>query len=57
MSRLLKMACAYIRDDSGATFIEYAIIGLLMSITCIVGATTLGSRLSNDLMNKIAANM
>jgi Flp pilus assembly pilin Flp len=47
----------YARCPSGATSIEYAMIGLVMSITCIVGATSIGQHLSNDFLNKLAAQM
>ena len=35
-----------IRDERGATAIEYGLIGSLVSVAIIVGATTLGTRLN-----------
>ena len=34
------------KDESGATSIEYALIGGLISIAIVVGATALGSKLN-----------
>jgi pilus assembly protein Flp/PilA len=36
-----------LRDESGATAIEYAIIAVFASIAIIGGATTLGTKLSS----------
>ncbi len=33
----------FIRDNRGATAIEYALIGMLISVGIIVGATNVGS--------------
>ena len=41
ISRLLK-------DESGATAIEYGLIASLIAIAIIAGATALGSQLSNS---------
>lgn len=35
-----------VRDERGATAIEYGLIGSLVSIAIIVGATALGTRLN-----------
>jgi pilus assembly protein Flp/PilA len=35
----------FLRDEAGATAIEYALIGAIISIVIIGGATTIGSTL------------
>ncbi len=37
---------SFLYDESGATAIEYGLIGTLISIAIIVGATSLGSTLN-----------
>jgi pilus assembly protein Flp/PilA len=37
----------FIRDESGATAIEYGLIASLIAIAIIGGATTLGTKLSS----------
>lgn len=41
------MLKSFLRDESGATAIEYGLIGTLISIAIIVGATSLGSTLNS----------
>jgi pilus assembly protein Flp/PilA len=48
------MIRAFIRDDDGATAIEYALIAGLVSMAIIVGATQLGSSLSTAFTNVAA---
>jgi pilus assembly protein Flp/PilA len=43
MPSLLKR---FIKNDSGATAIEYGLIAALISVVLITGATTLGTNLS-----------
>lgn len=40
----------FISDDSGATAIEYGLIGALLSLAIIVGAGLLGNSVSNLFM-------
>lgn len=51
--------CArFARDESGATSIEYALIGTLISVAIIVGASALGTKLSllyDAVKTKVAA--
>ena len=37
----------FLRDDSGATAIEYGLIAALISVALITGATALGGSLNN----------
>jgi pilus assembly protein Flp/PilA len=36
----------FIRDESGATAIEYGLIAALVSVACILGLTAVGTNLS-----------
>jgi pilus assembly protein Flp/PilA len=40
-----------LKDESGATAIEYGLIAALISVAIITGATTLGNTLSNTFQN------
>ena len=42
---MLNRVVRFIKDDSGAASIEYALIGTLIAIAIVVGATALGSAL------------
>lgn len=55
MSRVLK---AILKDESGATAIEYGLIAALISVTLIAGATSLGTEIGNtlnDIKDKVSA--
>jgi pilus assembly protein Flp/PilA len=43
MTRLLRQ---FVRDQSGATAIEYGLIATLIAVALIVGATALGTQLN-----------
>ena len=42
------------RNEAGATAIEYASIGLFMSVLIVVGATAVGSKMKADFFNGFA---
>jgi pilus assembly protein Flp/PilA len=42
---MMRLLARFLSDDSGATAIEYALIGGMLSVAIILGATALGSRL------------
>lgn len=41
----------FVKDESGATAIEYGLIAALISVALITGATTLGNSLNNQFTN------
>lgn len=41
----------FMKDESGATAIEYGLIAALISVALITGATTLGGALNNQFTN------
>ncbi|RWX76664.1 Flp family type IVb pilin [Neorhizobium lilium] len=46
-----KIFARFIKDESGATAIEYGLIAALISVALIAGATTLGNSLSSTFNN------
>lgn len=46
----------FVKDESGATAIEYGLIGALISVIIIAAVKTVGSNLSNTF-DKIAKNL
>ena len=42
-----KIFARFMKDESGATAIEYGLIAALISVALIAGATTLGTSLNN----------
>lgn len=43
-----KIFARFMKDESGATAIEYGLIAALISVALIAGATTLGNSLNNQ---------
>ena len=50
------MMTAFLKDESGATAIEYGLLAALISVAAIVGMTALGTALSG-LFTNIAASL
>jgi pilus assembly protein Flp/PilA len=44
---MTKLMSRFLKDESGATAIEYGLIAALISVALITGATTLGNRLNS----------
>ncbi|MBB4567735.1 Flp family type IVb pilin [Rhizobium leucaenae] len=53
---MTKLFSRFLKDESGATAIEYGLIAALISVAIIAGATTLGNSLST-VFNRISSNM
>jgi pilus assembly protein Flp/PilA len=56
---MTKLFARFVKDESGATAIEYGLIAALISVALITGATTLGGALNNqfkDLAKKLDDN-
>ena len=52
-----KFVTRFLKDESGATAIEYGLIAALISVTIIAAVTSLGTKLStkfNDMGNSVA---
>jgi pilus assembly protein Flp/PilA len=48
---MTKIFARFLKDESGATAIEYGLIAALISVALIAGATTLGGALNNQFTN------
>ncbi len=48
---MTKLFARFIKDESGATAIEYGLIAALISVALITGASTLGGSLNKTFMN------
>jgi pilus assembly protein Flp/PilA len=53
---MTKIFARFMKDESGATAIEYGLIAALISVALIAGATTLGTSLNTQFTN-IAAKL
>jgi len=53
---MTKLFSRFLKDESGATAIEYGLIAALISVAIIAGASTLGNTLSSTF-NKISDQM
>ncbi len=45
----------FMRDEGGATSIEYCAIGAMISILCLVGAQAIGVNLNNKFLGPLSA--
>lgn len=45
---MTKIFARFVKDESGATAIEYGLIAALISVALIAGATTLGTALNEQ---------
>ena len=43
-----KLVSRFVKDESGATAIEYGLIAALIALAIVVGATSLGNALNNQ---------
>ncbi|WP_421928310.1 Flp family type IVb pilin [Neoaquamicrobium sediminum] len=43
-----KIVARFVKDESGATAIEYGLIAALIALAIVAGATTLGNALDNQ---------
>ncbi|MBX4866150.1 Flp family type IVb pilin [Rhizobium bangladeshense] len=48
---MTKLFSRFLKDESGATAIEYGLIAALISVALIAGATTLGNRIGTTFNN------
>ncbi|MDK4740956.1 Flp family type IVb pilin [Rhizobium sp. CNPSo 3464] len=53
---MTKLFSRFLKDESGATAIEYGLIAALISVAIIAGATTLGNTL-NTVFSNISTKM
>ena len=53
MTRIGRLAHAFISDDQGAAMIEYALLAVLIAMVVAIAALTLGQAISNQF-NKVS---
>ena len=53
---MTKIFARFLKDESGATAIEYGLIAALISVALITGATALGNQLDNTF-NDLSTSM
>jgi Flp pilus assembly pilin Flp len=51
---VMGMVQAYLRDENGATAIEYCLMATFLSAMCIVGATAVGAKLQLNFFGPLA---
>ena len=56
MQRLLMQAKRFMRDEDGATMVEYALMLALIAVVCIVAVTAIGTG-ANGMFNLIANDL
>jgi pilus assembly protein Flp/PilA len=56
METNMNLFARFIRDDSGATAIEYGLIAALIAVVIIAAATTVGTNLSTTF-NSVATKL
>lgn len=49
-----KPFAAFLRDESGATSIEYGLIAALVALAIVIGARNLGNSINSMLVNEAA---
>ncbi len=49
----MKLIYRFLVDDSGATAIEYVMIGAFVSILIVGGVTAIGTKISGNYLNKL----
>ena len=47
----MRLLASFLRDDSGATAIEYGLIAALIALGIVVGATSLGGALNAEFVS------
>jgi len=48
MQRIVPLVRSFIRDEDGATMIEYALLAVLIAMVVAIAAITLGQAISNQ---------
>ncbi len=51
MTKLLAASTKFVRDEDGASLVEYGLLLSLVAVVCIVAISTLGSSISTMFTN------
>jgi pilus assembly protein Flp/PilA len=60
MKKMIQVAKRFVREEEGASAIEYGLIAALIAVALIVGASALGSSLNglfNDLSGEVGVTV
>lgn len=56
MQKLIAQAKRFLREDEGATMVEYGLMVALIAVVCILAVSTIGKNL-NSVFNDIASEL
>ncbi len=56
MTKLLAVHTKFVRDEEGASLVEYGLLLSLVAVVCIAAVTALGSSISN-MFTSLASNI
>jgi pilus assembly protein Flp/PilA len=56
MAKFIAAAKNFVKDEEGATMVEYGLMLALIAIVCIAGATLIGTN-ANILFNKVGTTL
>ena len=56
MTKFIAAARRFVKDDSGATMVEYALMVALVAAVCVVAVTALGTAISGKFTS-VAGNV
>jgi pilus assembly protein Flp/PilA len=51
MSKLIAVSSRFVRDEEGASLVEYGLLLSLIAVVCLVAVSTLGTSISTMLSN------
>ena len=56
MNSIKNLASKFVREEEGASLLEYGMLVLLIAVLCIIAVKTIGSKISNGF-NKVNSNL
>ncbi len=56
MMKVLAVHTKFVRDEEGASLVEYGLLLSLVAVVCIAAITVLGTSIS-DMLTKLASNI
>ncbi len=56
MTRLLSATRRFVRDEEGASLVEYGLLLALIAVVCLVAVSTLGKSIST-MLNSLAGSI
>lgn len=56
MTSIKNLASKFVREEEGASLLEYGMLVLLIAVLCIIAVKTIGSKISNGF-NTVNSNL